>query len=114
MYEYRARVTAVVDADTIDTVVDLGLYVSVRARLRVLGIDAPERWSPAGRTAVAWARLELPVGAAVIVATHKDGTEKYGRWLARVVMADGRDYAAAAVAAGYALAWDGQGQKPTP
>ena len=42
LYHYSAKVTRVVDGDTIDVVLDLGFDVSLKARVRFFGIDAPE------------------------------------------------------------------------
>jgi len=42
MYTYKAKVTKVVDGDTIDCVIDLGFDIHVKKRVRFLGINAPE------------------------------------------------------------------------
>ena len=42
LYHYSAKVTRVVDGDTIDVILDLGFDVSLKARVRFFGIDAPE------------------------------------------------------------------------
>lgn len=89
MWRYRATVVRVVDADTIDCVVDLGFRVSSAQRLRLLGVDAPETRG-AGRAdgLASKAALEavLPEGRAVVVETAKG--DRWGRWLARVSDAD--------------------------
>lgn len=41
-YYRKALVTRVIDGDTFDALVDLGFYVSIKQRFRILGIDAPE------------------------------------------------------------------------
>ena len=46
MYEYVARITAVVDGDTFDADVDLGFRIRVAMRFRLYGIDTPERGDP--------------------------------------------------------------------
>ena len=43
MYIYQATCTRVVDGDTIDADIDLGFRMLRRERLRLLGIDTPER-----------------------------------------------------------------------
>ncbi len=89
MFEYAACVVRVVDGDTLIVDIDLGFHVWRRAeRLRLLGIDAPERDSAAGQRAVRQLRAVLPVGAAVVVRTRRQ--DKYGRWLS-VVLRDGAD-----------------------
>lgn len=45
-YQYRARCTNVVDGDTIDVVLDLGLHLTSTQRLRILGVNCPELHSP--------------------------------------------------------------------
>ena len=42
MYEYRCKVTRVVDGDTVDVVLDLGFSIDYRDRVRLMGIDTPE------------------------------------------------------------------------
>ena len=43
MYEYRAKVRGVYDADTITVDIDLGFgIIYTGQKLRLLGIDAPE------------------------------------------------------------------------
>ncbi len=42
MYEYRARITRVIDGDTVEAEIDLGFHVSLTVTLRLAGINAPE------------------------------------------------------------------------
>lgn len=42
MYEYKAKLIKIIDGDTIDAEIDLGFKISVRKRIRFLGINAPE------------------------------------------------------------------------
>ena len=42
MFDYRCKVTRVVDGDTIDVNIDLGFSIWHLARGRMLGIDTPE------------------------------------------------------------------------
>ena len=42
MFDYRCKVTRVVDGDTIDVNLDLGFSIWHLARVRMLGIDTPE------------------------------------------------------------------------
>lgn len=96
MYEYRALVLAVVDADTLRLEVDLGLDIRHRLTVRLAGVDAPELATDAGKAALQFTRSWLAAHALVpgvhatenafelIVRTHKDKREKYGRYLADV------------------------------
>jgi len=42
MYIYNIELLRVVDGDTIDAKIDLGFDVSVKKRVRFLGVNAPE------------------------------------------------------------------------
>lgn len=97
MYEYSATITRVVDGDTVDCTVDLGFNLFKKVRFRILNIDTPETYRPRneaekvhGLAATARAE-ELLLYQTLLVETGKFG--KY-RWLASIVLADGRDYAA--------------------
>lgn len=114
MFRYAAEIDAVVDGDTVDVTVDLGFRVSIRLRVRLAGCNAPERSTDAGRAAADAARAwVVEHGQAVEIATQKS-PEKFGRWLATVVAADGHDLAADLIAAGHAVPWDGRGARPVP
>lgn len=82
-YLYRVpRVRRVVDGDTVDAVLDLGLHLEAAVRLRVLGVDTPERGMPgwADATAATTAWLERAVlEADLVVETAK--ADSFGRWL---------------------------------
>jgi micrococcal nuclease len=41
-YQYRAQCTNVVDGDTIDVTLDLGLHLTSTQRVRILGVNCPE------------------------------------------------------------------------
>ena len=43
MFDYRCKLLRVVDGDTIDVNLDLGFNVWHKARVRMLGIDTPEK-----------------------------------------------------------------------
>ena len=42
MYDYKAKLLRVVDGDTVDAEIDLGFDVSVKKRIRLVGINTPE------------------------------------------------------------------------
>ena len=42
MYRYNAKLSRVIDGDTVDALVDLGFDVWVKKRIRLYGIDTPE------------------------------------------------------------------------
>lgn len=112
MFEYKAEVLRIVDADTVDILVDLGFSVLSKQRVRLKGLNAPERNTKEGKLASAWLQSRLPLGSTITVVSEKPGAgDKYGRYLATIV-----DFAGsindALIASGHAVAWDGQGNKP--
>ena len=85
MYQYKAQVKAVIDADTIDVLIDLGFGVHTMQRLRLYGIDAPEMKTEAGKIAKEYVKsvlLGADAAMFVYVRTFKDRKDKYGRKLA--------------------------------
>jgi len=95
-YEYAASVVRVLDGDTIEVDIekDVGFDVVVRFRklVRLLGIDAPEKFGTtkaAGLASKALLTKLLPPGTKVVMKTEKpDSSEKYGRFLATVWLND--------------------------
>ena len=87
MYTYEAKVTRVVDGDTVHADINLGFNVVLRdVSLRLLGINAPEMKSETQEEGKK-SRLrleELVLGKTVVLKTHKDKREKYGRLLAEI------------------------------
>ena len=43
MYEYKCKLVKVVDGDTIDVIIDLGFDLYKKERVRIAGIDTPEK-----------------------------------------------------------------------
>lgn len=91
LWHYRCLVLRVVDGDTVMLLQDKGNYAYNVLKVRLAGIDAPEKrprvGSPAQRThekqlaAASTERLEsLILGQEVIIRTKKTG--KFDRWLA--------------------------------
>ena len=91
LYTYRMRVTRVIDGDTVEGYLDLGLHLERKLRIRLYGINAPER---RGATNVAGcaardhlARLLSKYGESkvdgyhLLVQTSLDRDDKYGRLL---------------------------------
>jgi len=86
MYKYRAKVTRVVDGDTVDFEVDLGFNLFAKIRTRLIGVDTPERGKPLYAEATDLLKYLLALNADqegyIIIETHKTG--KYGRWLVSI------------------------------
>ena len=90
MYVYKVKqLVKVVDGDTIDVIIDLGFNILKKERVRVAGIDAPEkRTRDAEEKVLGWAATEWMItrlnnlkldGKELVIKTEKDG--KYGRML---------------------------------
>lgn len=91
-YRYRAKLSRVVDGDTIRVVVDLGMRISREVSLRIANIDAPEIYganaSPEGRAAADYLAALLESGnKPLYIATEKDKTS-FDRYVATVYVED--------------------------
>jgi len=88
MYEYRAIVTKIYDADTITVDLDLGFGIWLfKQSIRLARIQAPEirgEERPQGLIARDALRSWCPLGSEVIIKTSKDKKGRYGRWLGEV------------------------------
>lgn len=114
---YRARVIDVYDGDTITVSVSVWPDVYIDTRIRVRGIDTPERGHRAkspreaalSGLATEHTRQWLPPDVLLMDVEH----DKYaGRYLADVLHPDtGASLADALVAAGLAVAYTGRGEK---
>lgn len=112
MYEYSARLQRVVDADTVDLDVDLGFHVHVHQRIRLLGINAPERGTIAGNDATAYTKAWFEqYGPNLVLRTVRDLDDKYGRMLGRIV-ASARILNDDLITAGHAVDYDGGRRTP--
>lgn len=113
MYTYNAKLTRVIDGDTLDLQVDLGFGMFQVHRFRLLGINAPEMHGPsrkAGEDAKTALGLLLKEHAAGLqIVTVKDKSDKYGRYLATVYLGDDRSKSVneLMIDAGQAVAYDG-------
>ena len=108
MYEYFAQVLRVVDGDTVHADVDLGFDVHERMKLRLTGINAPELSTPEGPPARDHLTQLLgqygPVAQVPLtIQTEKDRQEKFGRYLAKLILPGPVDVNALMVADGFAV-----------
>ena len=83
MYQYEAQVLKVIDGDTLDLHIDLGFKVGFNTRIRMIGIDTPEKWHPYGKVVKAYLQQELEGKKIFLDVTKKD---KYGRYLGVVYL----------------------------
>lgn len=88
-YKYFATVDRVVDGDTVDLAIDIGMNITLNTRCRLFGIDAWEtRGEERPKGLLAKERLiemirksEAENDGRILVQTVKDKTGKYGRYL---------------------------------
>ncbi|MBT0607544.1 thermonuclease family protein [Aequorivita echinoideorum] len=92
MYQYKAKVIDVYDGDTITAMVDLGFFHFQQMKFRLYGIDTPEiRGEEREQGLIVRDILrEMILDKEVIINSYKDKQEKYGRYLANIVI-DGLD-----------------------
>jgi len=95
VYEYRCKVTRVVDGDTVDVDIDLGFGVWMhKERVRLYGIDTPESRTrdleekKYGLLAKEHIKSFMPVGSMQTLVTVKDKAGKYGRILGKFLIYD--------------------------
>ncbi len=101
-YVYKvASIRKVVDGDTVDAVLDVGLYLTATIRFRILGVDTPERGHPGAAEATAFVVQWLADGHGLTVRTHK--ADNFGRWLGDVHREDGTCLSQALLDAGLAV-----------
>ena len=119
-YNFRVvSIDKVVDGDTIDVTIDLGFDLSKKERVRVAGIDTPEKRTrnleekALGLDATAWIKEHLE-GAIngdddLIIRTELDGgVGKYGRLLGWLYIGDATvSLNEKMIDEGYAWAYDG-------
>lgn len=114
MYQYAVTVTHIVDGDTLDATVDLGFRITFEQRVRLYGIDTPERGQLGYAEAAAMLR-ELTIGSpfpAQIIARTVKPADKYGRWLASLSTPTCPDVAQAIIDAGLGVAYFGGAKTP--
>jgi len=95
MYVYKAIVVKIVDGDTIDLDIDLGMFCWLKdQRVRLKGIDTPEIRTQDliekshGFMAKTYVELYCPVGSEVIIKTLLDKKSKFGRLLGEIYKND--------------------------
>jgi len=91
LYVYKAKVLKVIDGDTLQLDIDLGMCVHFVEHVRLIGINTPETYGvkkdseeykagiKAKEAVISWVE-----GKDVIIETSKDKKEKYGRYLVKL------------------------------
>ena len=95
MHEYKARITKIVDGDTIKCDIDLGFdIVMANQTIRLYGVDTPEsRTSDKeekyyGNISKQFLKDYCPKGTWIILRTHLDKKGKFGRILGELIVND--------------------------
>lgn len=113
LHVYRCEILRVVDGDTVDVNVDLGFGVLTRQRLRIYGVNSPEKNTEVGKAALQFVSELLYGASEVIIRTMKQSSrseaekrEKFGRYLVHLVV-DGYPLTDLIIAAGHGKAYFG-------
>ena len=117
MYEYKCKVTRVVDGDTVDIDIDLGFGVWVhKERVRIYGIDTPESRTRDkvekrfGLLAKEFVKGFVK-GSSVILRTQKyDAKGKFGRILGDIIV-DDKSLSETMIQEHHAVAYHGQSKE---
>ncbi len=108
---YRAQVLSVIDGDTVEARVHVWMGHELVTRIRLKDVDAPEMSGACGlereRAIAARDRLDALVRGPGIVLAEVRPDKYFGRVVARIVMADGRDAGAMLLAEGLARPYRG-------
>lgn len=103
-----------IDGDTCELLIDRAFSDVSRRMLRVAGIDAPDysKSVPGSHirkaNATLYAHTLAPVGSVVQLESIKGKEhEKYGRYMAKITLPDGRDFATEMIKAGHAKPYGG-------
>jgi len=97
MYTYEIKLDRVIDGDTIDAYIDLGFDVSVKKRIRFMGINTPESRTrdleEKARGLAAKDRLKNLLEGANTIQLKSHGVGKYGRCLGEldIDIVDGKE-----------------------
>ena len=86
-YTYAAFVERIVDGDTLIAVIHAGFGNVFKWRLRLRGIDCPERSTAKGKEAKRYVEKLLPRGTRLVVKSSK--TDLHGRFVADVFFGQG-------------------------
>lgn len=88
MYEYKAKIISIYDGDTVTAEIFVGFNVTIKEKLRLSGINAPELRGderPDGLISRDKLREKL-LNKEVIIKTFKDKKGKYGRYIAEIFL----------------------------
>jgi len=102
IYQYRARVVTVLDADSLRLEVQLGFRCTITIDGRIRGINAPENNTPEGKAATAYVRQLLADHPDQLVIRSWRDRRSFARWVIDAYLGD-FDMADLIVDAGHAV-----------
>ena len=118
LYHYRATVVRVVDGDTVDVMLELGFNVSLKERVRLYGINAPEsrtrdklekvKGLAAKDFVVEWTEDRADE---IVIVTRIDKRGKYGRVLGTIMTESGENLNELMIKEGHAVEYFGGKRK---
>lgn len=87
-YIRKAKLVRVIDGDTVELDIDLGFSITMRERVRVLGINTPELKGESRRDGLTAKDFTVDWfenhGHDVVCRTTKDKQDSFGRFLAEI------------------------------
>lgn len=89
MYRYNCNIIRVIDGDTVVADIDLGFDIHHIHTVRLLGINTPELNKSDQRERARAAKdflAETVLEERCEIQTHKDRSDKYGRYLAEIIV----------------------------
>lgn len=109
LWHYRARITRVIDGDSLVAELDTGFHSYRWEKLRLLGVDCPEMVGEHKAAGIAaklfvmqWVGVPTPGDWRFLIKTTK--SDSFGRYLAYVIrLEDGASLTAALIAAGHGV-----------
>ena len=116
MYEYKGKITRVVDGDTVDCTLNLGFNIHHSCRVRLLGIDTPEsrtrdREEKARGLLSKQALKDLLTDKDFVIKTHKKNAKgKFGRVLGEIWIEE-KNINKEMIELGYAVEYYGQSKE---
>ena len=103
---YPAKIERVIDGDTVVARLDLGLGVELLQHVQLVGVNAPERQTEAGKQALTYVEERLLHRQVTLSVNPQRPRDAFGRVLA-VVAVDGSNFNQDVLDAGHAVAYVG-------